>query len=60
VVARATVREIGVGAHLDGENGFTFGRLHALEQTRAAELETEYPPLLDDLPTRKLTKWLDR
>jgi CHAD domain-containing protein len=59
VVARATLREIGVRAHLAGENGFTFGRLHALEQTRAAELETEYPPLLDDLPTRKLRSWLD-
>ncbi len=59
VVARATLRELGVRAHLAGENGFTFGRLHALEQTRAAELETEYPPLLDDLPTRKLRTWLD-
>ena len=59
VVARATLREIGVRASLDGENGFTFGRLHALEQTRASELESEYPPLLDDLPTRKLRSWLD-
>jgi len=59
VVARATLREIGVRAHLDGENAFTFGRLHALEQTRAAELESAYPPLLDGLPTRKLRSWLD-
>jgi len=59
VVARATLREIGVRAHLDGENGFTFGRLHALEETRAAELESEYPPLLDRLPTRKRRSWLD-
>lgn len=59
VVARAILREIGVRAHLDAENGFTFGRLHALEQTRAAELESEYPPLLDRLPTRKLRSWLD-
>lgn len=59
VVARATLREIGVRVHLDGENGFTFGRLHALEQTRAAELASEYPSLLEALPTRKLRSWLD-
>ncbi|WP_245916926.1 CYTH and CHAD domain-containing protein [Nocardioides gansuensis] len=59
VVARDTLREIGVQAHLDGENGFTFGRLHALEQGRAAELEREYPSLLEHLPTRKLRSWLD-
>ena len=59
VLARAALREIGVRAHLDAENGFTFGRLHALVQTRAAELEREYPLLLEDLPTRKLRSWLD-
>ncbi|MBO9555182.1 CYTH and CHAD domain-containing protein [Cellulomonas sp.] len=32
VVRRATLRRVGVQAHLDGENAFTFGRLHALEQ----------------------------
>ncbi len=46
VVARETLREIAVHAHLDGENGFTFGRLHALEEARAAELRAAYPALL--------------
>ena len=46
VVARATLREIGVRAHLDGENGFTFGRLHALQEARAAELRAAYPRLI--------------
>lgn len=59
VVARATLREIGVRAHLDGENAFTFGRLHALEEARAADLEREYPALLERLPRRRLGSWLD-
>lgn len=31
------LRELGVRAHLSGENGFTFGRLHGLEQAGIAE-----------------------
>lgn len=46
VVARAALREIAVHAHLDGENGFTFGRLHALQEARAAELRAAYPALI--------------
>ena len=34
VVAREALRELGVRMHLDGDNAFTIGRLHALEQTR--------------------------
>jgi CHAD domain-containing protein len=37
VVARPVLREIGVQAHLDGENGFTFGILHQ-QQTDAGRL----------------------
>ena len=35
VVARSRLREVGLQAHLSGENAFTYGRLHALEQQRA-------------------------
>lgn len=31
------LRELGLRAHLSGENGFTFGRLHGLEQAGIAE-----------------------
>lgn len=41
VVRRATLRRLGVQAHLDGENAFTFGRLHALEQAAAESTERE-------------------
>jgi CHAD domain-containing protein len=59
VVARQTLRELGAQAYLHDENGFTFGRLHALEQARAAELMARYPAELDRLPTRRLDRWLD-
>jgi CHAD domain-containing protein len=35
-VAREELRALGVAAHLDGDNAFTFGLLHGLEQARAA------------------------
>ena len=43
VVARPVLREIGIQAHLDGENGFTFGILHAQETsgTRLVQSEVE-------------------
>jgi CHAD domain-containing protein len=37
VVARPVLREIGIAAHLDGENGFTYGLLHQ-QQTDAERL----------------------
>ncbi len=46
VVARRTVRVIGIQAHRAGESGFTFGRLHALEERRADELVAQYPACL--------------
>ncbi len=58
VVARATLREIGIRAHLDGENGFTFGRLHAVEESRAVQLERDYAGVLSGLPRRDLRGWL--
>ena len=43
VVARPVLREIGIQAHLDGENGFTFGILHEQEfaGTRLVQSEVE-------------------
>ena len=58
VVARRTLRELGVQAYLANENGFTFGRLHALEQTRAHEIESEFTVVLDRLPSGGLKRWL--
>ena len=35
VMSRQKLRELGARSHLGGQNGFTFGRLHGLEQARA-------------------------
>ena len=45
-------------AHLHGENAFTFGRLHALEETRAQELERGYRRVLGGLPSGDVRRWL--
>lgn len=59
VVARDILRTLGVQAHLNGENGFTFGRLHAIEEVRAAELDDEFFRLLDEFPSpKRLDRWL--
>jgi CHAD domain-containing protein len=42
VVTRELCRRCGVVAFAEGENGFTFGRLHALEQARAERAEHTY------------------
>jgi CHAD domain-containing protein len=58
VVARRVLREIGVQAHLSGENGFTFGRLHALEQWRADLSEQEFRASWEALPHKKIRRWI--
>jgi CHAD domain-containing protein len=58
VVTRALLRELGVQAFLDGENGFTYGRLHAHEEARAADLEKEFWPVWKASSNKKLRAWL--
>jgi CHAD domain-containing protein len=58
VVAQPLLRQFGVQAHLDGENGFTYGRLHALEQARAAETERLYTKAWQKASRKKLRRWL--
>jgi CHAD domain-containing protein len=42
VVTRELLRRLGVQAHLAGENGFSYGRLHALEQSVATDSEARF------------------
>ena len=60
VVARGTLRELGVQAHLGGENGFTFGRLHALEQWRADRAEQDFQRAWQKLPGTSVRRWIKR
>jgi len=43
VMAQPLLRELGMRAHLAGENGFTFGLLLERERARCAEAERVYP-----------------
>jgi CHAD domain-containing protein len=45
VVERVWLRDLGMRAHLAGENAWTFGRLHALAEARALHDEAEYAEL---------------
>ena len=58
VVARHQLREYGAQTHLSGENGFTFGRLHALEQARADDAEHRFEEAWDRFPPKKLSRWV--
>ncbi|WP_116452112.1 CYTH and CHAD domain-containing protein [Blastococcus litoris] len=55
VVTRELCRRLAVVALAEGENGFTFGRLHALEQARADAAERRFWELEPSL-RRKLAK----
>lgn len=58
VVTREVLRELGAGASRSGENGFTFGRLHALEQTRAETAAARWPAVRAKVSKPALRRWL--
>ena len=63
VVARGVDRELGIGAHLAGENAFTFGLLYEREDQRAARLrggsaaDLETGPQAPVRPVVRLAQW---
>ena len=57
VVVRGTLRAIGVRMHLDGENAFTLGRLHALQQVRADGAEADFRRLWSGSFADQLRNW---
>jgi CHAD domain-containing protein len=52
------IRQLGVQAHLDGENAFSYGRLHALQQARIAALNVAYRDAWNAASRKKLRRWL--
>ncbi|MGH3356826.1 MAG: CHAD domain-containing protein, partial [Nocardioidaceae bacterium] len=58
VVTVPVLRQLGVQAHLDGDNGFTYGLLLAHEQGRTAETETRYAVVRDKASRKRLRRWL--
>jgi len=57
VNARVRLRELGVQAHLAGDNSFTFGRLHALEQVRAERAEVEFATVWTRFSRKQVPRW---
>ena len=58
VVARAALRELAAQAHVAGENGFSFGILHARDAALAAEIEEQLPELWASAWTTRNRRWL--
>ena len=57
VVARGVDRELGIGAHLAGENAFTFGLLYEREDQRAARLRAEAQRTWKRAPQPRFSRW---
>lgn len=51
IVTRTLLRRLGATAFQQGENGFSYGRLHALEQAAALEAEKRFHHEWKDFPT---------
>ena len=60
VVARAALRDLGVRLHLGGENAFTLGRLHALEQVSGDAAIDDFERAWAALADPETTDWLHR
>jgi CHAD domain-containing protein len=58
VVAREVLRRVGVEAHLDGENGLTYGLLLGLELGRSERAVTAYDPAWAAASAKSLRQWL--
>ncbi|MHA7278237.1 CYTH and CHAD domain-containing protein [Arthrobacter sp. MDT2-2] len=55
IVTRTLLRRLGATAFEQGENGFSYGRLHALEQSAALDAENQFHHEWRNFPTPLLT-----
>jgi CHAD domain-containing protein len=58
VVARAAIRDLGVHAHLAGDNAFTYGLLYQLDAGHAGELSDEAAQAWREARRKKYRRWL--
>jgi len=58
VVARQAIRELAIAAAGAGENGFTFGLLHAYEANIAESTQRTYRPVLRAATNKRVRRWL--
>jgi CHAD domain-containing protein len=59
VATRAVLRELGARCHVSGSNGFTFGRLHGLEQARAEAAAGQWSQAQAAVSRRRLRRWFE-
>jgi CHAD domain-containing protein len=52
VELREVLLKVGTEAHLDGQDSFTYGRLHAIKQARAKQIERKLPTAWDRVDAR--------
>lgn len=57
VVARGVLRDLGMQAHLDGENAFSYGVLLGQQLERAQRLRAELPRVWGRAESRKVRRW---
>ena len=58
VVARAAIRDLGIRAHLAGDNAFTFGLLYEQDADLGRQLSDEAWLVWQDARRKKLRRWL--
>ncbi|MGW0229455.1 CYTH and CHAD domain-containing protein [Actinopolymorpha singaporensis] len=58
VAARRVLRDLGVRAHLDGQNAFTYGLLHARQQAAAETAQSRIPRAHEEIRRKKTRAWL--
>jgi len=58
VLARQSARDLGIGAHLAGENAFTYGLLHERERHRAARLQTAARKTWKKASRKRHRRWM--
>lgn len=58
VLARQTARDLGIGAHLAGENAFTYGLLHERERYQATKLQSSARKTWKKASRKRNLQWL--
>ncbi len=57
-VTQPALRQLAVQAHLDGDNAFTYGRLHARQEALAADLRGRFSEAWERVNRKKFRRWL--
>ena len=59
VIARQAARDLGIGAHLAGENAFTYGLLYEREAHRAEQRQTDARKVWKRASRSRYRKWMN-